>query len=435
MSTRVERGVYAFLILVLLAGAFRAADKADEDRSAFNRWRHQLLKLKDGVDISAADNYPNPPIMAVILEPLAYLPPVPGALCWYLLKVLMAVAAFVGMVRLIEAGGAEFPPWARVLAAMLSLKPVLDDLSHGNVNIFILFLVVACFVARQHRWDGLSGGFLALAIACKVTPALLIPYFLYKRAWGVLIGTAVGLMLFLAPGFVPAARLGMDHNQRQLTSWFNVMVKPFILEGKVTAEHINQSLPGLTHRLLTRTPSFVVFVDGQETPARYDNLLSLTPETASRLTKLALVAFLAVAVWSCRSTQRAGWQVGAEAGLIALGMLLFSERTWKHHAVTMMIPFVVLAYGVAREPRLWGVVAVSFVLMLLPALGGGNERETVWKSPPFNKLVLVYGAYTWLFLLLSATMVWQLRRGSEGASQAGRDVPSAGKTASLTQAA
>jgi alpha-1,2-mannosyltransferase len=432
MSTTIERGIYALLIVILLAGAFRAADKASEDRSAFNRWRYQLLKLREGVDISATDNYPNPPIMAVLLEPLAYLPPVTGAVCWYLLKVAMAIAAFVGLVHVVEAGGVPFPPAMRVLAALLSLKPVLDDLFHGNVNLFILFLVVACLVARHYRYEALAGLALALAIACKVTPALLVPYFFYKRAWWVLWGTAVGLLLFLAPGLVPAARLGMEHNQRQLISWYKVMVEPFVIQGKVTAEHINQSLPGFTHRMLTRSPSFVVFVEGHETPVRYDNFVALAPETANRLTKLALLGFLGLMVWSCRSPQRSGWQPVAEAALIALGMLLFSERTWKHHAVTLMIPYVALAFGVAREPRLWGVVVGSLVLMLLPGLGGGNERETVWRSPPFNKMVLVYGAYTLLFVLLSATMVWQLRRG---ASQTRPNVLPTGKPGHLPQAA
>jgi hypothetical protein len=432
MTGKIERVIYVLLLVILIAGGFRAADKAAEDRSAFNRWRHQLLKLHEGIDISASDNYPNPPIMAILLEPLAYLPPVPGALCWYGLKVLMAVLSFYWMVKLVEAGGVPFAPWARVLAALLSLKPVLDDLSHGNVNLFILFLVVACFAARQARRDGLAGGLLALAIACKVTPALLVPYFVYKRAWGLLIGCMIGLMLFLAPGFVPAARLGMDHNQRQLTSWYQVMVKPFVLEGKVTAEHINQSLPGLAHRLLSESPSFVVFENDIETPARYHNIASLAPQTVNRLTKVALLVFAGVVVWVCRSPGRAGWQVGAELGLIAMGMLLFSERTWKHHAVTMMIPFVVLCYGLAREPRLWPVVGGAMVLMILPGLGTGNERDTVWINPPFNKLTLVYGAYTVLFVLLATTMAIQLRRG---ASPTAESVPETGKMESLPQAA
>ena len=64
-------GLIAFYVLLLLAVVvfgYRAAAKASEDRSAFSRWRHQLLLLKDGVDISDRHNYPNPPVMAVLLE-------------------------------------------------------------------------------------------------------------------------------------------------------------------------------------------------------------------------------------------------------------------------------------------------------------------------------------------------------------------------------
>ncbi|NBO92229.1 MAG: DUF2029 domain-containing protein [Planctomycetia bacterium] len=404
MTRNVERTLYALILLVIIGSGFRAASKAAEDRSAFNRWRHQLLLLKDGVDISDSHNYPNPPIMAVLLEPLAYLPALGGAMTWFALKVLMAVLSFYGVCRLVEGSAESFVPWARLLAALLCLKPVLDDLTHGNVNLFILALVVGCMVAYRARQDGAAGLLLALAIACKVTPALLVPYFAYKRAWRVLLGTVAGMLLFFYPGFVPAARLGMDHNLKQLKSWYSVMVHPFVIEGKVTAEHINQSLPGLAHRLLTHSPSFVIFNGEVETPARYDNFVSLSPETIRLLTKVVLLVFGLIVVVTCRSESRDGWRIGAEYSLIMLGMLLFSERTWKHHAVTMLVPFIVLAYRLPHQPRLWGILAASVVLMLLPGLGGGGERETVWASPTFAKMTLVYGSYTWLFLLLSATM-------------------------------
>ncbi len=404
MTRTVERAIYALLLLAVLAAGYRAAVKADDDRTAFTRWRHQLLLLKDGVDISAAHNYPNPPVMAVLLEPLAYLPPVAGAMTWYAFKVLMAGLSFYGVCRLVEGRDGSFAPWARVLAALLCLKPVLDDLTHGNVNLFILALVVGCFVAYRARHDGAAGLLLALAVACKVTPALLVPYFVYKRAWRLLLGTAAGMLLFFYPGFVPAARLGMQHNLTQLKSWYRVMVHPFVIEGKVTAEHINQSLPGLAHRLLTRSPSFVIFKDDVETPARYDNFLSLSPDAVRQLTKGCLLAFGLVVLLTCRAPGRDGWRIGAEYGLIVVGMLLFSERTWKHHAVTLLVPFVVVAYRLPSNPRLWGVVAASLVLMILPGLGSGGERETVWASPPFAKVALVYGAYTALFVLLAGTM-------------------------------
>lgn len=425
-----ERAFLLALALLVAVFSLRAAYKAAEERSAFCRWRSQLLQLQDGVDISAKHAYPNPPIMAVLLEPLAFLPPIAGALAWYALKVLMAGLSVWWMFRLLEAGGVAMPPWARMLALSLALKPVLDDLSHGNVNILILFLVVGTFAAYQGRRDALAGVLLALAIACKVTPALLVPYFLYKRAWRVLLGVVAGGLLFFYPGFVPAARLGMNHNLTQLKSWYTVMVHPFVVEGKVTAEHINQSLPGLVHRLATRSPSFVTFPNDVETPARYDNLLDLPPAIARNLVKACLVLFAVVVVWTCRSSRRAGWQLSAELGIIVLGMLLFSERTWKHHAVTLLVPLCVLVYYLAAVPAsralktgVAGVLAVSLLLTLLPGLGGSQEREEVWANPTFAKMSLVYGAYTAAFLLLTVTLVALLRLHRDGASMAAPIVP------------
>ena len=54
-------------------------------------------------------------------------------------------------------------------------------------------------------------------------------------------------------------------------------------------------------------------------------------------------------------------------------MLLFSERTWKHHCVTLMLPFAVLSYGAfaAGFPRHVRFVArislfTAAALVLLP---------------------------------------------------------------------
>jgi hypothetical protein len=409
--TIAEPWAYASLAALALLLAIPYANKASEDRSAFCRWRSQILAMGRGEDISARYNYPNPPIMAVLLEPLALLPATAGAVTWYLLKAGLAAVSLWWAISLVGAGGGAFPPWARLLAVSLALKPILDDLSHGNVNLFILFLCMGCLAAYRLRLDLLAGVTLALAIACKVTPALFLPYFLWKRAWRVLAGCAVGLLLFLYPGLVPAARLGMDANLQQLRSWYGVMVRPFVSEGKVTSEHINQSLPGALFRLATHSPSFVIFVNDIETPARYDNLLSLPPEAIKVAVKGCLLLFAALIVLTCRSPRRDGWEAGAEYSLIFLGMLLFSERTWKHHAVTLALPFAALAYRMAWMPTLWAraAVAASAVLLLLPALAGNASRDTVYLNPDLGKMSLVYGAYTAMFLIQAVTLTALLR--------------------------
>src|SRR5581483_40368 len=145
--------------------------KALANRSAILRWQPQLRGLEEGVNIAERYNYPNPPIMALLLFPLAKLPPLAAALVWFYLKVALTLLALHWVFLLVEETGCPFPAWARALTVLLSLRPIIDDLQHGNVNLFILFLVLAALTAYQRGRDGLAGVVLALSIACKVTPA------------------------------------------------------------------------------------------------------------------------------------------------------------------------------------------------------------------------------------------------------------------------
>ena len=401
--------------------------KVMHNRGAFTRWTDHVQSSVENPDNGAeAYNYPNPPVMALVLYPFAKLPPVYGALAWFYVKVGLTLLAFHWVFQLVETPDRPFPLWARALTVLLSLRPILGDLHHGNVNLFILFLVVAALTAFRYRRDWLSGLLLGLAVACKVTPALFIPYFLWKRQWRVLAGCAAGLLLFLWPGFVPSLCLGWNENQQQVRRWYAEMVYPFVVEGKVTSEHPNQSLPGLVMRLATHSPSFSVFVKDANnnevyTPTQYDNLLDLTPAQARWLVKGCMALFALVVVWRCRTptSPREGWRLGAEFGLILLGMLLFSERTWKHHCVTLVLPFAVLCYVLATRPlgrrAWWGVVgALAAATLLMAATSSGLFSDDAARAgdvaDQFAKQAQVYGAYVWAYLVLAAALAALLRR-------------------------
>src|SRR5919199_473268 len=95
--------------------------------------------------------------MAVLLLPFAKLPPLWAALTWFYVKAALTLLALHWIFRLVEGDGRPFPPWARALAVLLSLRPILGDLQHGNVNLFILFLVVAGLTAYRRGRDLLAG--------------------------------------------------------------------------------------------------------------------------------------------------------------------------------------------------------------------------------------------------------------------------------------
>jgi alpha-1,2-mannosyltransferase len=401
---------FVVLLLVFFAGlSVQYSHKALANRSAIVRWQPQLMSLEAGEDISGHYNYPNPPMMAVLLVPLAELGklhPLAAALTWFYLKVGLTLLVFHWVFRFVADAGRPFPAWAKALTVLLSLRPIVGDLQHGNVNLFILFLVVAALAAFSKRRDFLAGLLLALAVACKVTPALFIPYFLWKRAWRCLAGCVAGLMLFLYPGVVPGMLLGFEENQQQLTSWYREMVRPYLIDNKVQAKHSNQSLVGLIFRLTTHTPSFAEYDFEQEryVPLAYHNVVNLDPRQAKWIVQACEVLFVALVLWRCRAPleTRRGWRLSAEFAMIALGMLLFSERTWKHHCVTLVLPFAVLCYYLAVEASRTerkGIIAALIVVSLLLATTSTELLEE------FAKQAQVYGAYVGAFLVLLAALI------------------------------
>jgi hypothetical protein len=389
----------------------------DDSRSAIVRWRSQILDLGAGVNIYERHGYPNPPIMALLLTPLAQLPPLAGSLAWFFLKATLTLLAVHWLLGLVEIPGRPFPAWAKALAVLLSLRPIIGDLTHGNVNLFILFLVAAGLHAYSNRRDARAGLLLALAIACKVTPALFLPYFAWKRSWRALAGCGAGLVLFL--GLVPACFLGVRENNELLGSWLRHMVLPYVAGGAVTTEHQNQSLPGVVCRLTTAAASFSEYHELGYVPIAYHNLVDLPDGVAHWLVRCCMVAFACLLAWSCRTPRgtRERWRLAAELGLVTLGMLLFSERTWKHHCVTHVLPVAVVLYHVSAcrpGPRLRrcliGSIALAVLLMTATGTGlpGISERA--------GKLAEVYGAYLWAHLVLVAALV-VLLRCRDGAAQ------------------
>ena len=477
---KAQRWFFLALLLLFVAVSIQYSFKVlspKQDgftRGAINRWSKQLQDMEGGENIHAKYNYPNPPIMAQLLWPISELAtfnPLAGALTWYYLKVVLALLCFVWAFRLVETPDFQIPVWGKILGVALAIRPILGDLSHGNINIFILFLVTGCLYSFARGRDLLAGALLALAIACKVTPALFVIYFLWKRSFRVLAGTAIGLALFffVIPSLFFAIQEGSlsggwNRNLDSLVSWFNGMIVPYLVHGVVTPEKENQSLPGVLTRLLTHSPSFSAWIDGIYVPLSFHNIADLDPKIIKRVVQGCQGLFLLAMVWLCRTPVRSatpgagrtGPAVAAEYSFILIGMLMFSERTWKHHCVTLLLPFVVMA-AVATTRTAPGRLRAALAIVLtvatllifstssgafaddtpkvaeryaglsvavgpLAVVGAGESDMMVGlglvpDSP--GKITQVYGAYVWAFLTMLAGLGLLMRRpgaGSPGSS-------------------
>jgi hypothetical protein len=402
-----RRLVWAIAGLIALAAAIVYAGKAADERSAFIRWRPQVLRFMRGVNIYDQSMFPNPPIMPITLYPLAALPPIAGAMCWYGLKVALATASVLLCFGMVRPADRPLPSWFLAGVLTFSLRPILSDLHHGNNNILILFLIVAALDAWRKGYDILGGLLLALSISYKVTPALFVLYFAYKRSWRIVGATALGMGIFLL--VVPSLVIGPRFNGECLGFWWHHMLRPFLVAGATSPQEINQSMIGVLTRLLTETTTG---------SGRYDvhlvlNLFALPPDLVQVLIKAASVLLLAVLAYFCRldPRERRDPRLLGEFSLVVLTMLFVSERSWKHHYVTLLLPYTYLtaqfAYGTSRlstrlllSAAIWS--SVGLMATTSPELGG------LLADGQGHKIAQGYGMFLWAGMLLYVATAWRV---------------------------
>src|SRR4029079_8193141 len=107
-----RRAVWITTICVIFGAGVVYAEKAADDRSAFIRWRHQVLQFWTGENIYDEMMFPNPPIFPISVYPLMRLQPVAGAVSWFVLKAALTGLAVVMCFRMVRPSGTRtLPSW------------------------------------------------------------------------------------------------------------------------------------------------------------------------------------------------------------------------------------------------------------------------------------------------------------------------------------
>ena len=130
--------------------------------------------------------------MAVLISPLALVPEEVASVVWVMISFATIFGSLLLCLRVLDVKpGRE--AWVIGGLTTFAVSRLLDaELGNGQANHLVLLCVALtawCF-ARRHR--GLAGVALSLAIAFKVTPALLCGYFVWRREWRVLAGRRSG---------------------------------------------------------------------------------------------------------------------------------------------------------------------------------------------------------------------------------------------------
>lgn len=276
-----------------------------------------------------------PPLAAIVLSPLSLIP--------------MPVASAVMDLAIVGVLALALRPFCRrlgwdlgwVLPAALLLEPVRGNLAYGQVDVFLMALVIADCLTPSPRWP--RGSLAGLAAAMKLTPALFIVFFLLRRDYraaatmGASFAVATGLGFLLAPA---------DSARYWTSTFFNV---DRIGEPQNAS---NQSIFGVLARagLHPGTTSFTFF------------WLTLS------------VIVVAAACVGMRRALAVG-DVYLALVLNAFAILLVSPISWSHHWVWVVPALLCLAISARRV-----AVAGSVLFAVGPQswLPQGGSRELHW---------------------------------------------------------
>lgn len=307
--------------------------------------------------------YIQTPLTAVLLRPLAGLSLARARDVWLVISDLLFVAGAAITVYALR------PTRLLILAAFLIFatdEVMFDSLRLGQVDGVIVFCLALAFLALRRGKPWLVGAPLAGAALLKLSPALVVGYFLWPREWRVVAGAlvAAGALLVLTLSVA-----GWENHRVFLTD-----LAPKL--GRGSTYYDNVSLTGALERAHFGSGSW--FLE-DEVP-----VWPLTLRLAAALTALAVVL--------------GAYLIGrrdAELGfmLATVAAVLVSPVAWSTY-LTWLIPSMLFLVHRLEARRDWRRLALLGVLYPLLAIAPFHLRDLgdgIYRYPIKTLALLLYG--------------------------------------------
>jgi alpha-1,2-mannosyltransferase len=409
------RAPWIFGIALTILALIQALHRARQGRCALLKWGHHFDTFFAGGELYGvgAEGYPTLPFSLVVMAPFDLAGDLVGPMLWAILKVALAWWIVTRAFRLVGQSGVPLAPVFALGVIAISFRPLLSDITHGNLNILV-GATVASAAWSWHRGHAIAAGFwLGLGTVLKVTPALGLVWFLRKRSPRGAIGMGLGVLFALV---LPALIVGWSRNIEYMGHWWHQMVTPYLGAERLDllqTEHINQSMFGVLARYLTDSVAIPIGTLGLTENVSI-HWVDLTLSQFHFVHRAGCVLVLAFLLW-CSDGSRSpakGSQILGEFCLLGLAMLFLSERSWKHHYVLLAFPMTFLVwhwrYSLRESSRKLAGSALLVATLLIACTGSGFLGKYA------SKLAEAHGAFLLGGLALFFATGVLLRRGRDG---------------------
>ena len=273
-------------------------------------------------------------VLSIALAALGQLPPVAARFLWAAFNTLAFTWACTRWWR--AAGGARAGWWVAPAGALVIAPFLAQHLIFHQTYAVIFALLVEAFLAAQAARDGRAGAFLGVGGSLKVTPALLLPYFLLRKRWQ-LVGAAAGTALLCSLSLVPF--LGWRGTVDAHRAW---IARGSALRG--THGIRNQSIEAFVERLTTG--------EAKLEDAGIDPVVRLSGANADALGKALSWALLLLACFLLRKVE----PVQALPALAAISVLAV-PYCWRSQYIALGPLVLISLVRLSNRPD-----ALSFIL-------------------------------------------------------------------------
>jgi alpha-1,2-mannosyltransferase len=234
-------------------------------------------------------------------------------------------------------------------AGSLTLQFILNDLDDGGPHLMLLGILAGGIYSIWIGRERLGAALLGLGIVLKITPALFVLLFLWKRQWRVAAYTVLATLIWI---LLPILYMGPTSWWEHHTEWTRNAVLSVLdqqADGRQENELQKANL-SLRHSMLRYLVTYPPTHRLRQVDPGYKPVMDLPSPAANAIVAIAGLSLLGVFAWSSRRTfQGPGDSTWGRdcAGTLILA-LLFSPITWDQHLVWMIPAALVVVAAAAR---------------------------------------------------------------------------------------
>lgn len=300
----------------------------------------QHIMSQYGVDSDLGSPWFFPPFSTAMFLPFSNLDVKGAKTGWNILNLL----ALLALIYLVSKWTA-FNIIPIAVLVFLSGIPLKNNFLLGHFYLLELFLILLAFTCYRKGLKILPGVIIAFCAAVKISPIILLSYFLIKKEWKVTAAILLSFLLFLFLGFV---YLGKDANLYYMFHIFPRISKEMF---PVPFDVLNQSVFTILQKLFL-----------------YSETLNPQPLFEQPVVYVILKNFVRIFPL-----------------FITLGLILKTGKDFHDENIRLEMSLFILTILF-----LWGCTTYHFTLLILPVI---LLLDFLWKRKKRMKAILVFGLY------------------------------------------